>query len=123
MKKFLSILMFLSGLMPLFLGAMCIAAYPAALGMLKLADSPDVFQAVFLFGACLVPLGVLQLLAGYWVWQNNHAGVVLARFSGLLILMGGIMFFAILHRPDLGLPDTIKGLLITTVAFMVKKDR
>jgi hypothetical protein len=121
MRKLLSILLFLSGAMPLFLGSMILMSYPDALPMLKIADSPDVFQAVSLFGICLISLGILQWLAGYWTWQNNWSGIVLARYSGLLILMDGLVIYSVLHRPDLGVPDIIKGLIITIVAFLVKK--
>ena len=121
MKKLLSVIVFLSGLMPVFLGLLCIAAYPKALEMIKLADSPDVFQAVTLFGLCLIPLGVLQFLSAWWIWNGNFAGVVLARFAGLLILMDGILMITILDRPDLGTPDIVKGLLITILAFLYKK--
>lgn len=123
MKKVLAIVLFLSGTMPIFLGLMCLAAYTSALEMLKLTDSPDVFQAVTLFGVCLVPLGILQFLSGYWTWKNDWHGIVLARYCGLLILMSGILLYTILGRPDLGVPDISKGVLITILAFLCKKNR
>lgn len=115
--------MFLSGAMPLFLGSMCLVMYPSALEMLKVADSPDVFQVVTIFGVCMLSLGILQCLGGYWVWKNEWAGIVLARYSGLLILMDGVILLSVIHRPDLGIPDIVKGGLITIVAFMVKSDK
>lgn len=123
MKKLLSILLFLSGLMPLFLGTMCLAAYPKALEMIKLTDSPDVFQAVSLFGICLLSLGVLQLLAGAWVWQGKSAGITLARLCGVMILLDGILIYTVIHRPDLGLPDIIKGGVLSVLAFIAKSDK
>ncbi|HYD20439.1 MAG TPA: hypothetical protein VEB40_03105 [Flavipsychrobacter sp.] len=122
MKKALSVVLFLSGTMPIFLGIMCLVAYPSALEMLKLSDSPDVFQAVTLFGVCLIPLGILQYMAGYWTWKNIWQGIVLARYSGLLIVLDGFLLYTILSRPDLGVPDMAKGLLITILSFLCKKN-
>lgn len=123
MKKGLSIILFLSALMALMLGSMCLLAYPKALEMLKFTDSPDVFQAVTLFGVCLVPLSIFQVLAGYWTWNSDFHGIILARFCGLLILFDGIMLYTILHRPDLSIADIAKGILITILAFLCKRDR
>ncbi len=123
MKKALAVLVFLSGSMPILLGVTCTFASPKAIEILKLSYSPDVFQAVTLFGVCLIALGVLQFLAGYWVWTGQWAGIVLSRYCGVLILLDGILIYMQLHRPDLGIPDMVKGAIITAVAFFCRKDR
>jgi hypothetical protein len=123
MKIFFSVLLILSGLMPVFLGAMCLTAYPKALEMLKLADSHDVWQAVTLFGTCMVSLGIVQCLAGYWTWIGNWSGIVLGRLSGVLILFDGMVLFFMMNRHDLGAPDMVKGALLIVIGLLCRKTK
>jgi Na+/H+-dicarboxylate symporter len=122
MKKALSVIMLLSGIMPLFLGLTCLISFPKALDLLKLSDSSsDVFQAVTLFGICLLPLGILQLVAGYWIWKGKSTGILLAQFIGAMLLLTGVLIFVILKRPDLAVGDLLKGIIITSLALLIRR--
>lgn len=124
MRKILSVLLLISGLMPLFIGLTCLCAYDKALGMLKLTtNTPDVFLLTTIFGVCGVSLGVVQFVAAYWTLRKNWNGVVLARFVGLLICFSGIVMYATAHRPDLAIPDVVKGSLIGVIAFVIPKEK
>lgn len=121
MRKLLAILLFISGLMPLYLGILCLASTSNALEMLKLANSSiETSQAVMLFGICLLPLAFLHFIAGYWIWKEEPQGIFLARFTGSMLILSGLLMYFVLHRSDLAPGDLLKGLIIIILAFLIK---
>lgn len=121
MKRLLAIILCLSGLMPLFVGITGLASYTRVLEMFKVASGTGSLELVTIMAACMVPLGVIQFIAGFWVWKNDWHGVVMARFIGALILFDGLAMYSILHRADIAGMDIAKGIVILGLSLLVRK--
>lgn len=121
MKNFLSIVLIASGMMAIVLSFLCLAAYPSAIGLLKLTSSQSLRESVVLFGAVLIPAGIFQVIAAYWVFKLKREGIILARICGIILIATGTIITILIKRPDLGLPDLVKGILITILVFLVPK--
>ena len=121
MKKVLSIVLFLSALMPLFAGIIGLTDHTKVLEMFKIEAGPGSLELVTIIAVCFIPLAFLQFIAGYWTWKGAWHGVVLARWAGLLILFAGVTMYLVLHRMDIAGMDMAKGAIILLLATLVKK--
>lgn len=120
-KKILIALLALSGLMPLFIGILCLFANDKALEFLKMTRTPDVYQLSFIFGLCALGFVVIYSQAIAWVIKDKREGYTLSKLIGAVSTASGILMLTMINRPDFGGPDLVKGILILAVAYWAER--
>ena len=103
------------------LSVLCIAAYPNAIKILKLMADSGLKESIVLFGAALIPAGFFQIISGYWVYKSKWEGILLARCAGSMLILTGSIITIFINRPDIGLFDFFKGIVIFILSFLISK--
>jgi len=91
------------------------------LGMMHMTYSPDLKVFSTYFGACLLILASLGVLAISFNVRGKPEGLVVSKFIGWWMLIAGVIVIVEIGRWDLAVVDFVRGAGVLVSAYAVRR--
>lgn len=121
-KKFLSMLMALSGIVTLLLAAISLFSFKLTAKLIASFDTPQILQLITIIGVCLLFVSTTLFLGAYLIWKDIWVGILISRFAGTVTVLAGGFLSSNGNRLDLGIVCWIIGFIILVLSGLVIKE-
>ncbi|XZF14142.1 hypothetical protein ACTHGU_20380 [Chitinophagaceae bacterium MMS25-I14] len=121
-KKLLIAFLGITAFMQIGLGAWILLGLNSLLENTHMTYSDDLKIFSTFFGVCLFIFASTGIVAISYNLKNKPEGLFLSKFVGWWMVIASCVVIAEVQRYDLAVVDAVRGILILTSAYMVKKN-